>query len=96
MEKIQVLLPVTEVFSHVTLCVMRSHLQQLVAAEQLATAADGALREDRADVVVATVCFQTDAQAAALTELLHLSHLSETQSATRHFNPVLCDEGRNR
>lgn len=59
-----------------TLCVTRSHLQQLIAAEQLGTAADGPLREDGADVVVAAVCFQTDAQAAALTELLHLSHLA--------------------
>lgn len=96
MKKIQALLPVTELFSHVTLCVTTSHLQQLVAAEQLATAADGALGEDGADVVVATVCFQTDAQAAALTELLHLSHLSETQSATGQFNAGLCDDGGNR
>lgn len=57
-------------------CLTRSHLQQLVAAEQLAAAADGPLWKDGADVVVAAVCFQTDAQAAALTELLHLSHLS--------------------
>lgn len=74
-KKTQVFLRVPELFCPMTLCVTRSHLQQLVATEQLAAAADGPLGKDWADVVVAAVCFQADAQAAALTELLHLSHL---------------------
>lgn len=53
-----------------------AYLEQLVSTEQLATAADRSLRKYGADVVMPTVCFQTDAQTTTLAKLLHLSHLS--------------------
>lgn len=61
------------------------YLEQLVSTEQLAAATDGSLRKNGADVMMPTVGFQADAQPAALTKLLHLSHLSWKPHLGEHF-----------
>lgn len=58
------------------------YLQQLVATEELAAATYRSLWQDRADVVVTAVGLQTDTQATALTELLHLGNLTKGQEST--------------
>lgn len=63
-------------------------LEQLVSAEQLAAAAHRALGQNGADVVVAAVGLQADSQAAALAELLHLSHLSQDKKQQLYFSLV--------
>ena len=51
------------------------HLKQFISAEELPAATHWSLRKDGADVVMSAARLQTDAQPAARTELLHLSHL---------------------
>lgn len=59
-----------------------TYLEQFISTEQLATASHWSLGKNRADVMMPAVGFQTDAEATALTELLHLSHLSWREEIT--------------
>lgn len=51
------------------------YLHQFITAKQFPRATHRSFRKNRADVVMSTAGFKTDAQPTALTELLHLSHL---------------------
>lgn len=68
------------------------YLEQFISTEQLATATNRSLRKNRADVMMPTVGFQTDAQATVPTKLLHLSHLSRKDEVTSQLRLCLLKE----